>query len=352
MNTDVLATGLRVSVDWVAFTVKDEKMTVKSVIEFLGFDVAMFSQAPRGANGYKSMMNLDGYPLSVLSDGKPDMGIHVNVGGSAIGHMLKHYYNARCSPTPFGGDAFEVDDFAQTVMVNFLSEVNKIATFSRLDIAVDDCGDTVHFTLPDVSHALSMGLCVSKFRNYSNNITRKVSRPDELVGGTIYFGSGSSDIRLRIYDKRLEQNAKAGAEVITYDWVRWEFQLRNERATSFAHLLLSGVSFPDAVVGMFNNYFRIIVNDDSNRSRCSISPRWLAFLGSLEKVRLYVSDHPKTLDDKKAWLIQQVLPTLTGVILADGGSLDIITDHWDASVARMKHDMLSLVQERQRELSV
>lgn len=65
--------------------------------------------------------------------------------------------------------------------------------------------------------------------------------------------------------------------------------------------------------------------------------------GSLQRVRLSVKEEPKTLDDKKSWLIGQVLPTLTGVIISDGGVFDIITEHWDASLMRMKSDMRSLI---------
>lgn len=50
MNTDKLRNGLQVCIDWLAFTVT-ELHTVKDVVEFLGFDVMQFSQAPRGCHG-------------------------------------------------------------------------------------------------------------------------------------------------------------------------------------------------------------------------------------------------------------------------------------------------------------
>lgn len=343
MNTDVLTTGLKVSVDWLAFTVKDDRYTVLSVIRFLGFDVSMFSPAPRGAMGYKSMLNLDGFGLSVLSDGKEDMGIHVNISGSAVGYVLRKYAEKHSDVTPFDVEkAFEVDDFRQTVLTKFLADVCQIGQISRMDIAIDDIGEQVYFSVDDISRYIESSLVVSKFRTCSANISRKI-KDNSLVGGTLYFGSGQSDIRLRIYDKQLEYNSKHPESPVSTPWVRWEFQLRNERAMS-AVRLLSDSSLGQVAAGILNNYFRIIINDDSNRSRCSIDPAWIEFVGDINKLSLTVKHEPKTLEDKKKWIIEQVLPTLTGIIIADGGTYDIILDHWDSSVARMHSDMLSIVQ--------
>lgn len=343
MYTDVLMTNLKISIDWLAFTIKDESMDVESVIDFFGLDGSMFTVSPRGANGYKSMINLDGYGLSILSDGSINMGIHVNITGSAIGHVLSCYLDKNSVPNPFNSDtAFCVDDFDQTILVKFFNDICKIGKIVRLDIAIDDMGKNVHFTLDDILFYLEQDLVISKFRNYTNNITKKISC-NELVGGTIYFGSSQSDVRLRIYDKQLEYNSKNPQSLIDTPWVRWEFQLRNERAMSAVNLLLMGNTLGQVASGILNNYIRFIINDNNNRSRCSVDPKWLDFIGSLDKVQLSVKSVPKTLQDKKNWVISQVLPTLTGIIIADGGTFDIIMDNWDTSIMRMKHDMISLI---------
>lgn len=344
MNTDTLTTGLKVSVDWLAFTFKGESITVLDVIKFLGFDDSMFSLAPRGAMGYKSMLNLDGFHLSILYDGREDMGIHVNCSGSAVGYLLSRYASTHCSVNPFDGrDAFMVDELGSTVLTQFLTDVNKHATISRFDIAIDDIGD-VHFTLDDVQSYFDQKLVISKFRTVGNQITKSVSSGD-MVGGTIYLGSSKSDIRLRIYDKQLEQASKHPDQSMTIPWIRWEFQLRNDRACSAVRLLIESNSLSQVAAGILNNYMRFIVNDDNNRSRCSTDSRWLAFVGTLEKSPLYVHAEAKTIEDKKNWIIEQVLPTLTGIIIADGGSYDIITNHWESSLFRMKHDMKELISD-------
>lgn len=343
MNTDVLTTGLKVSVDWLSFTVTDESMNIFSVMQFLGLDSSCFSPAPRGAMGYKSMLNLDGYALSILSDGNENMGIHVNIGGSAVGHILECYAMRKSSNTPFGDLAFETEELGMSVLTNFLSDVKKFAHIARLDLALDDIGD-VHFTIDDLQKYLSEGRVLSKFRKYTNNVSRKINN-DEMVGGTLYFGSSQSDVRLRVYDKQLEYNSKHSDHIDT-PWVRWEFQLRNDRAMiATDHIIHAQDDLGSVVAQILNNYFRIIMLDDSNRSRCSIHPAWILFLGAVGVLKLSQKKMPKTIEDKKNWIIEQVLPTLTGIIIADGGVFDIITDHWDKSVERMHSDMLALIDQ-------
>ena len=96
-------------------------------------------------------------------------------------------------------------------------------------------------------------------------------------------------------------------------------------------------------MGILHNYVRLIVQDDSNRSRCSSHPLWEAFIGAVRKLRLFVREAPKTIEDKRHWLVRQCLPTFAGVIIADGGSLDIITQHFDDAVSRMSSSLRHLV---------
>ena len=54
----------------------------------------------------------------------------------------------------------------------------------------------------------------------------------------------------------------------------------------------------------------------------------------------------KTIDEKKRWLVRQCLPTIVGVIIADGGSFDIITQHFEDAVSRMSSSLRHLVSEK------
>ena len=152
---------------------------------------------------------------------------------------------------------------------------------------------------------------------------------------------------LRVYDKQLEQNQKAeDGEVLEDPWVRWEFELKNERANIAVDFLIQRKQLGEIIMELLTNYVRVIVNDDSNRSRCSAHPLWEKFVGAVGRLSLYVESVKKTMDEKKRWLIRQCLPTIAGVIIADGGSFDIITQHFDDAVSRMSCSMRRLVSEK------
>lgn len=61
---------------------------VKIQNEFLGYSEADFVILPRGSNSYKKSCRLNGYPVTILSDGNEDIGIHVVISGSAIPNVL------------------------------------------------------------------------------------------------------------------------------------------------------------------------------------------------------------------------------------------------------------------------
>ena len=342
-SSERLDNSLKVSIDWIAFTstIINE---VSEMITFLGYSNDDFLLLPKGANGYKKMYRLESAPITILSDGNEDMGIHVVISGSAIQDLLEHFKASITSDTPFSDDAVCLSDFDNSVMIEFLQQVRRFGWLTRLDLAVDDLG-AQYFTLDDVKGFLDRQEVVSKFRVYKN--VQESTFTNEKTGHTIYFGSRRSEVMLRVYDKQLEQNQKAeDGEVLEDPWVRWEFELKNERANIAVDFLIQRKQLGEIIMEILNNYVRVIVNDDSNRSRCSVHPLWETFVGMVGKLRLYVASVEKTITDKKKWLIRQCLPTLAGVVIADGGSFDIITQHFDDAVSRMSCSMRRLVSEK------
>ena len=342
-SSERLDNSLKVSIDWIAFTstIINE---VSEMITFLGYSNDDFLLLPKGANGYKKMYRLESAPITILSDGNEDMGIHVVISGSAIQDLLEHFKASITSDTPFYDDAVCLSDFDNSVMIEFLQQVRRFGWLTRLDLAVDDLG-AQYFTLDDVKGFLDRQEVVSKFRVYKN--VQESTFTNEKTGHTIYFGSRRSEVMLRVYDKQLEQNQKAeDGEVLEDPWVRWEFELKNERANIAVDFLIQRKQLGEIIMEILNNYVRVIVNDDSNRSRCSAHPMWEKFVGAVGRLSLYVESVKKTMDEKKRWLIRQCLPTIAGVIIADGGSFDIITQHFDDAVSRMSCSMRRLVSEK------
>ena len=93
-NLITLDNGLVVSVDWLSFTVMS-MADVVDVLDMFGYVMEDFTRMPRGARGYKTMFRLNGYSLSVLCDGNPGMGIHIDVAGSAIGELVRSFSDLR-----------------------------------------------------------------------------------------------------------------------------------------------------------------------------------------------------------------------------------------------------------------
>ncbi|HYK74652.1 MAG TPA: hypothetical protein VEV44_16275, partial [Pseudoneobacillus sp.] len=80
-NTGALNTeesGLRSLVDWVSFTLKNVT-DVRDVVDILGLDFNSFRECPNGDKGYMEQIRFG--DISILYNGREDMGIHVNISG-------------------------------------------------------------------------------------------------------------------------------------------------------------------------------------------------------------------------------------------------------------------------------
>lgn len=322
-NSIYLENGLRLVVDWVGFTVTAD-MSVVQVIEFMGFSPMLFNDMPRGSNGYKCMKKHGSHEISVLYDGTDGMGIHVNASGSAISALLSSFKNTLSIDTPFGVGYDLWDD---TVLSRFMKEVLSIGHFTRVDIAIDDIGCN-YYSLDELAGKLKSGSVVSRFRKYREVCELSIASDGEY-GHTIYFGSRESAIMFRVYDKKLEQNMGLSPDDMGYfheEWVRWELELHKERSNELARLLIDGHAFSDVSVGVLSYYFRIIVHDDSNKSRCSNDSKWDDFINGISKLRLASPNTEKTLDDKERWIDKQVAPSLAAMIIFHDGDADYLNE--------------------------
>lgn len=304
---DTTKNGLRISVDWLSFTVKTFT-DWETLSDYFGLSLNHFQDDMIGAYGYKKRARHMLYDISFLYDGNDDMGIHVDVSGSAVGYFLQCYLDKNtCSVTPFGSVAYEVTSFDDTILGDLLKEILDMGQLSRLDLAVDDVG-CQYYTLSELREVFHNGLYTSRFRKYKEVFE---ASKIECTGSTIYLGSTKSEMLIRIYDKQLEQSAQT-------PWTRWEIQLRKERATVAASFLAAGQTLPDVACGIFSNYLRLIVKDNVRDSRCSTAPKWSDFLAGVKKLRICQPVLEKNLDDKKKWLMKFVAPTLSTIYESDG----------------------------------
>lgn len=327
--------GLVAVIDWLSFTDVSNTILESSLGEF-GFAREEFMEAEKGAFGYKKMLLHKGSTLRVLYDGGDGMGIHWDCSGSSIRELFNHFRENMMQDTPFGpGIDMDID-----VLKEMLKVIKMIGHVTRLDLAIDD-KENPHYTLPELQEVLEEQRFVSKFRTW--RMIKDCTTSGQLTGATLYLGSRQSDIMLRIYDKQLEQIAKGIEGAVGVSWVRWEMELKNEYANLALTDLLEGKDVGSLCFGILSNYFRIINNDDSNKSRCSMDVKWEKFLGEVAKVQLFVMQEPPTLADKEEWIVKQCAPTITGLILANFGDISWLTANLGVHAERMNKHLQKLV---------
>ena len=341
-NTVNLSNGLRLCVDWISWTL-EEPCCVSDALSMMGYSPSDFHKLPTGLNGYRLQLRHCIYPISIQYDGKEGMGIHVDVSGSAVSDLLTHFKNSRLSDTPFETSGYEVESLDTTIFCDLLTCIKKNGHVTRFDLAVDDIG-TEYYTMSAFRDILSSGAYISKFRGRREMVT--YGKRNEITGFTLYLGSRSSDIMLRVYDKQLEQNVKllaSGDSPIMYSWVRWELELKKKRAQQAADCILSGMSVSEVAVGILSNYLCIINLDNPRKDRCTVSEKWEQFIAGISKLSLYRPQETKTIDDTKNWLFRQVAPSLAMVVLADGGSIDCIEKLVTSGSKRLKESQKDIV---------
>lgn len=341
-NTVALGNGLRISIDWLSWTLK-EPCSVKDALSMMGYSMADFQLLPTGLNGYRSKLRHNVFPISIQYDGREGMGIHVDVSGSAIADVMDHFFHSRLVSTPFGSPAYETASFDYTVLHDILTSIKDRGHITRLDLAIDDYG-SAYYSMNDLHNIFSTRQFVSKFRNWKELVKYHGS---DVAGHTIYLGSRTSDIMLRIYDKHLETTEKALANGLAPDltpWVRWELELKKDRAIQAADLIISGNTVATVAVGILSNYLRIIELDNTRSNRCSISEKWNRFIDGISKLRLYRQEPAKTLDDMKHWLERQVAPTLATVTMSDGGSIDYLYNLLELGSCRLKKHQVNIIR--------
>lgn len=348
MEKITLKNGLCVLVDWLSFTLTSAQEP-SSALDLLGFSMDEFYELPSGQNGYASCLKCLSSNLRILYNGNENMGVHVIVSGSAISDLLTHYCKKTFRPvsTPFGSHGVEVSSFDESVLSSFLKSVLDVGKFSRIDLAVDNLGE-LYFDMDELANIFNSRLYVSKSRSWKYIVNHD---SNYITGQSIYLGSRSSDLMLRIYDKRLEQQSKhknSNAPVDDTPWVRWEIELKDERAGQVTSLLANGMNLGSAAVGILGNYIRLIDNTDSRRTRCQTLKKWEEFICGISTLRLYQKPANKTINDTHEWLKKQVAPSLSAVCIAFDGDMQFIYDLLSNGGHRLNKHQRAMVQSYRR----
>lgn len=241
--------------DWITFTSKIHSHL--SIIDFLGLQNVNF-ECLKGFYGYRDRLYFDG--ISIHFNGRDDMGICVEMSGKGC-RAWEQYGNS------------DYDGLFSEILENYSDDSEKrTMNITRIDIAYDDFNGILD--LPLLCRETQSKNFVSRFKDWQVIFGNK--------GIAVNHGSNKSNVYVRIYDKRLEQNF----EIFLKHWVRCEIQIRKECALGF-------IKLKDVVDKKYfmvlNNYLRYIVPTDniSNSSVLDTSPFWLKFIESAESRSIF-----------------------------------------------------------------
>jgi phage replication initiation protein len=295
-----------VSIDWIAGTFLPLLgYTVADVLALFtppGQTAEDWTPLDRGAMGYKSCLLRAG--MKVYHDGTPGMGIHVVLSGTGV-RSLEHEQGLNC----------------EAAWQKWLFDLAlKGFKFARFDSAFDDIG---------CDHVLDMATIweATKARNIVTPFHKARRRGEEeynlhetgeapcAEGETIKFGSRTSNMFVRVYNKAQEQLSKGVPLPEGIHWIRVEQEFKHEAAVKaveyfvrfgfecFAQLLRSQLDFK-------------VPSSDSNKSRWVTVDWWDTFLGGCVKARLRVCKPvERSVEAVKGWLTRQAAPSLG--VLAD-----------------------------------
>ncbi|WP_323480927.1 replication initiation factor domain-containing protein, partial [Acinetobacter baumannii] len=140
------------------------------------------------------------------------------------------------------------------------------------------------------------------------------------AGQTVYFGSASSRIKVRFYDK-LNERIQAGKEIeegLTF-WNRTELELRDDRADLMAEEILNADCLGDTITAVLKNYINFKrKGTDSNKSRWDDAKWWQDFLGDVDKLKLTYVAPDRTVTRIKNWIDRQTPRSLALLFRALG----------------------------------
>lgn len=282
------------TIDWLAFTLPN--MSVRNVVEKLGGD---WTDIQKGFRGYPKCLIYRAAEGGVgkLGTGalRDPMEVHVDLSGGIVSSWAP--------------------DFLKKILLWIFSRKGHI---TRLDCAFDDRKNLV--PLSHVKQALDNGQIVTRAGQGKKLETFLVGNA-ETTGESIYFGSRLSQTKLRVYDKRAEQRSKQKENWEDYG-IRWELELKEKRAQSFAKVLaeLPQVDWLEYAVGILRSFinFRDTTHEAPTyeRSRAPLLPWWVELTAGFGRGQLYIEKRERDLGKVRAWVVQSLTPLLS-VLCAD-----------------------------------
>lgn len=259
--------------------------------------------------GYKKMEIIN--DIKILSEGAENMGTHYIASGNAL-RLIENETN--------------IKDIFKKISIHQLS-------VTRLDIAID-IEQTKEFNLDRLKKDITRGNILSKWRK-STEIIERTTATGEITGNTIYLGSRTSSVFLRIYNKELESEKEEYKNII-----RLELELKKESAENAIKELLKK-EVGQVIKGILNNYMRIVEpSEQKNKSRWHTKKYWNDFIQDIEKIKLSKGILENNLEGKIEWFFKQNAPSMA---LIHAGENELLQEILTNGFNRLKNKDLIIL---------
>lgn len=301
------------TIDWLELTLLRPTYS-KKIIDKVSLNIEDFKKLETGLNGYKDRYICQNTGAVFLENGSREMGEHLTLSGSAC----RYYYNF-------------IDDLTS---LTYLLAHDPAINITRLDLALDIFNKGL-FDKCLAEYKKDNFVC--KFKTTKHLETKKAG---VTTGGTLYFGSRSSQVMIRIYDKAAEQKKDL-------DWTRIEIVIKKDYAKKALVESYSKGGIKYLYFGLINNYLRFVDYKETNVSRSPTADWWLDIVGNIEKLKLYTPPLEKNIESIKLWLEEQVSASLFTVAEAEQ-STDYIWNLMRLGGEKAKEKHYNLIEDYRR----
>ncbi len=274
---------MTVGVDWLAFTVKGQGVDdVKGLLS--GYLAGDFVDLEHGGKRYQRMAVGTGGAKVYWSPGRDD--VHVEMPGRAVGSL------------------------SEAQLRGLLLVAGTLGKATRVDLCADDFA---HVVQPRHVYDAAASAVTHTDRD-------KWEMWESREGGaTCYIGSRSSRQFLRVYNKAAQSGGRT-------DSIRWELEFKKDAAEFVSRRLVRedwGAIFCEHLVQVVDFRDRVPGKRGDRTRRVG----WFeAIVGDAAKARMRLPQPVQTLEGTKAWMKQQMGPTLSIIVEADGGDLDYVME--------------------------
>jgi len=282
-------------VDWVEFTCLEdcEELSEKNKkkIELWGFDLRKFKPLEKGLLGYKKRLWSD--YTQILYHGNVGMRTHIIMSGKGV-------------------RAFEVKRPAEE-LIKMLTHEDM--GFTRIDIALDIKDGSIKFT--ELLEYLNNNHIVTRFKKYKYVVEKEINEEgQQVLGESVYFGSKSSNIFIRIYDKAKQMEEEG-------DWIRIEIVYKDDHANALALYIAQGdKNLGELFSQTLNNYVRFVEPcRDSNKRRWKTAKFWQKILEDSSRLKLTFKGTEVDPRKTEEWFKTKIAPSIAFLNKLWGGDM-------------------------------